>query len=75
MKEEIRSRQTQGIGLPETERNELIRRRREEAMDTVRTKLLQDLHQAGKLANQLEYHLLARIISYEKQVFLYDPRI
>ena len=48
MKENIRSRQTQGIGLSETEKTELIRRGREEAMATARSKLLQDLHQAGK---------------------------
>ena len=48
MQEEIRSRQTQGIGLSETEKNELIRCRREEAMATSGTKLLQDLHPAGK---------------------------
>ena len=43
MKEEIRSRQTQGIGLSETEKNELIRKGREEAMATARTKLLEEL--------------------------------
>ena len=75
MKEEICSRQTQGIGLSETEKNELIRKGREEAIATAHTKLLEDLHQAGKLANQLEYHLLANIITYEKQVFLYDRHI
>ena len=48
MKEEIRSCQTQGMGLSETEKNELIRCGREEAIATARTKLLQDLHQAGK---------------------------
>ena len=32
MKEEIRSRQTKGMGLSETEKNELIRKGREEAM-------------------------------------------
>ena len=44
MKEEIRSCQTQGIGLSEAEKkNELIRKGREEAMTTARTKLLEEL--------------------------------
>ena len=49
MKEEIRGRQKQGVGLSEgKKKNELIRRGREKAMSSARTKLLQDLHQAGK---------------------------
>ena len=48
MKEEIHSRQTQGTGLSETEKNELIRKGREEAIATSCTNLLEDLHQAGK---------------------------
>ena len=43
MKEEIRSRQTQGISLSETEINELIRKGSEEAMATARTMLLEEL--------------------------------
>ena len=49
MKEEIRCRQKQGVGLSEGEKkHKLIRRGREEAMSSARTKLLQDLRQAGK---------------------------
>ena len=43
MKEEFRGRQNQGIGLSEAEKNELIRKGREEAMATARTKLLEKL--------------------------------
>ena len=43
MKEEIRGHQKQGIGLSEAEKNELIRKGREEAMATVHTKLLEEL--------------------------------
>ena len=43
MKEEIRGRQKQGIGLSEAEKPELIWKRREEAMATARTELLEKL--------------------------------
>ena len=46
MKGEIRGHQKEGVGLSE-KKNELIRRGREEAMSLARTKLLQDLQQAG----------------------------
>ena len=40
MKEKIQGRQKQGIGLSGAEKNELIRKGREETMATARTKLL-----------------------------------
>ena len=55
MKEEIRGRQKQGVGLSEGEKNEPIRRVREEAMSSARTKLL------SKLAPLLRHFLLAGV--------------
>ena len=47
MKDEIRRHQKQDVGLSEDEKKKLFQRAKDEAMMTARTKLLEELHQAG----------------------------
>ena len=72
MKEEIRGRQKQGVGLSEGKKTSRSGSRENKRCHQPIQSCYKTFTKLEKRANQLEYHLLASIITYEKQVFLYD---